>query len=138
MYKRQVSEDSMSDYMEYLYLKRPMPMTTGVPVTISTIDPNGNMVAIDTVTSDTEGFRVEWTPENEGLHQILATFDGSTSYFTSYGSTDLLVDSAPEATPEPTQAPATQTDTYVLGLGIAALIAIVVMGLLILMKLGKK
>ena len=130
-----VSEDSMSDYMEYLYLKRPQPMTTGVPVTLSYIDPNGNYYDIDTITTDTEGFRLEWTPpDNEGVYNIIVSFDGTTSYWPSHTSTSILVGPAPEPIPTPTQAPAPQTDTYIAGSTIAIIAAIAVVALLLLRK----
>ena len=38
-----VSDDSMSAWMEYVYMQKPRPTDTiGVPVTISVIDANGN------------------------------------------------------------------------------------------------
>jgi hypothetical protein len=134
-----VSEDSMSDWMEYLYLKRPMPMmTAGVPVTLSTLDPNGNYYEIGSVTTDTEGFRLAWTPEVPGMYQIIVSYDGSTSYWPSHTSTSLLVEQAPPATPPPEPTPAPATDATLMGLGVAAVVAIVVFGLLILLMLRKR
>ena len=49
-----------------------------------------------------------------------------------------MVDEVPQPTAPPDPTPAPMTDTYVMVFGIAAIIAIVVMGLLILMKVGKK
>jgi hypothetical protein len=129
-----VSESVMSDWMEYLYLKRPMPEdVTGVPVLLSYVDSNGNHGTITTVTSDTQGFRAEWTPENEGIYQIFATFDGTTSYYTSYGSTDLLVGPAlepetpiePEEPTEPEEPVAPLISTEVAIIVAVAVIAIV-------------
>ena len=131
-----VSEDSMSAWMEYLHMQKPISMnTTGVPVTISTIDPNGNYYDIDTITTDTMGFRLDWTPpENEGVYQIIVSFEGTTSYWPSYAETAILVGPAPEPTTEPTQATATQTDTYITGSTIAILAGIAIAVFLILRK----
>ena len=51
-----VSDDSQSQYMLYIYKQFEMPTnTTGVPVTISVIDANGNFREIGTTTSDSSG-----------------------------------------------------------------------------------
>jgi hypothetical protein len=77
-------------------------------------------------------------PDIPGKYTVIATFAGSEAYFASYDETAFVVDQAPEPTAAPEPTPAPMTDTYVIGLGIAAIIAIVVMGLLILMKVSKK
>jgi hypothetical protein len=112
---------------------------TGVPVKLSYVDPNGNYYDIDTVISDTEGFRLDWTPpEIGGVYQIIATFDGTTSYWPSYTTTSLVVEQAPPATPPPEPTPAPMTDTYVLGMGAAAIAAIIVIGLVLILLVRKK
>jgi len=128
-----VSEASMTAWMEYLHMQKPRPMdTTGVPVTLAYVDPNGKYGEIATVTSDTEGFRVEWTPEIEGIYQVIATFDGTTSYYSSHASTAILVGPAPspagpiELEPtEPTEAPLITTEVAI----IAAVAVAAVIGL---------
>ena len=113
--------------------------TVGVDVTIDVIDSNGNFRNIGTATSDYSGFySLDWAPDIPGKYTVISTFAGSGGYYPSYAETAFVADAAPEPTAAPDPTPAPQTDTYVLGLGIAALVAIVVMGLLILMKLGKK
>ena len=131
-----VSEESMTAWMEYLYMMRPTPMdATGVPVTISYVDPNGNYYDIDTVTTDTEGFRLDWTPpEIEGVYQIIVSFDGTTSYWSSHTTTSILVGPAPEPIPTTTPIPAQQTDTYIAGSTIAILAGIAIAVFLILRK----
>jgi hypothetical protein len=88
-----VSKESMSSWMEYLHLTRPRPTnTTGVPVVLSYTDPEGNSQKIATITSDTEGFRFEWTPpEVKGIYQIRASFEGDESYWPSYNTTAISV-----------------------------------------------
>jgi hypothetical protein len=83
-------------------------------------------------------FGFMWAPDIPGQYTVIATFAGSESYGSSYAETYFGVVDAPQPTAAPDSTPAPMTDTYVLGLGIAAIIAIIVMGLLILMKLGKK
>jgi outer membrane protein assembly factor BamB len=104
-----VSKDSMSAWMEYIHLTRPKPTNaTGVPVTLSYVDPDGASHVITTVTSDLDGFRYEWTPPtSNGIYQIRATFDGDESYWPSYTTTAISVGSAPSAVVSPTS-PASQ------------------------------
>ena len=60
-----VSDASMSRFMEAVYQQQPMPSnTTGVPVSISVLDSNGNYRLIGTTTSDSSGmFTLSWTPD---------------------------------------------------------------------------
>jgi uncharacterized protein YfaS (alpha-2-macroglobulin family) len=51
---------------------------TSVPVTLSAIDPNGNLVSIGTTTSDINGnYDIAFKPDVPGSFQILARFEGS-------------------------------------------------------------
>jgi outer membrane protein assembly factor BamB len=134
-----ISDEDMSDWMEYIHMQQPRPIATGVPVTLSTYDPNGNFIHIAEVTSDSSGtFGIDWEPEIPGLFTVIATFAGSESYGSSFAQTYVYVEAAPEPTPPPDPTPAPMTDTYVLGMGAAAIIAIVVIGLLILVVLRKR
>jgi hypothetical protein len=104
-----VSDASMSDWMEYMYMQQPKPTNaTGVPIKLTIYDPNGNSHDVAT-TSDAMGtYGAAWTPPIEGLYQIIATFQGSESYFDSTATTYFLVGAA-AAAPSPTIAPATPT-----------------------------
>jgi hypothetical protein len=136
-----VSENVMSEYMEYLYMQRPIPADIeGVTVKLTAVDPNGNTQAIGTVTTDSAGmFKKLWMPPVEGEYTVHATFDGSTSYWPSKGQTAFGIGPAPEPTPPPPDpTPAPMTDTYVLGMGAAAIIVIIVFGILILLMLRKR
>ena len=98
-----VSKESMATYMEYLHMQKPIPdgyVVTGVPVMLLACDSSGNVIEIDTVTSDLGGFRHEWTPPDEGLYTITATFMGDDSYGSSWAATGLSVGPAPEPAPE--------------------------------------
>jgi hypothetical protein len=98
-----------------------------------------NYYNIGTATSDTAGkYSLVWEPPISGEFSIFATFAGSESYGSSFDSTTMFVAELPEPTAAPDPTPAPMTDTYVIGLGVAAIIAIIIMGLLILMKVGKK
>ena len=130
-----IADDSMTDWMKYLYMQFPIPGdAVGVNVTLDTIDPNGNWVHIGTATSNMDGkFGLQWTPDIEGQYEIIATFEGSNAYYSSYATTYLGVDKLPEPTPpEPTPAP--MTDTYLTGSTIAILAGIAIAVFLLLRK----
>ncbi len=97
-----VSKDSMAGWMEYLHMQAPIPAdVTGVPVSLDTLDPNGNFVHIGDVTTDMSGmFSHMWTPEIPGKFTVIATFMGDDSYGSSYAETAVGVVEAPEPPPE--------------------------------------
>ena len=137
-----VSDASMSAWMGYLHLQAPYPTNViGVPVSIDAVDPNGNAVHIASVTSDATGtFGYTWTPTMAGQYKITATFAGDDSYSFSTAGTYATV-TAPIATSTPTTTAvpsnlATSADlmTYIVGVGIAIIIAIAIVGALILRK----
>ncbi|MCW4005888.1 MAG: hypothetical protein NWF04_04740 [Candidatus Bathyarchaeota archaeon] len=111
-----VSDESMSDWMEYLYMQKPMPPDAdGVTVKLTAIDPNGNTQDLGTATTDTNGnYAVAWTPPVEGIYQVTATFHGTNSY---YGSTqtayfivgETTTSTTPAASAQPTPTQPTQT-----------------------------
>ncbi len=98
-----VSKESMSGWMDYLHMQRPIPAdVTGVPVSLDTIDPNGNFIHIGDVSSDMSGmFKKMWTPEITGEYTVIATFMGDDSYGSSYAETAVGVVEALEPYPEP-------------------------------------
>ncbi len=105
-----ISDEYMSDWMEYLYMQQPKPTDAlGVTVKLSSIDPNGNYQDIGEVTADIWGnFGTSWVPPVPGVYQIVAEFEGSASYGKSSASAYFTVDQAPTAAtpiePEPTAA----------------------------------
>ena len=136
-----VSDASMSQWMQYVYQQQPQPTnTTGVQVTLTAIDPNGNTITLGTATTNILGdFGFSWMPPAvPGNYQIIATFAGTNSYYSSAASTFCTVSSGP--TSSPTAAPvtglATASDlTYgIMAAVIAIIIAIAIVGLLLLRK----
>jgi len=122
-----VSKDSMSAWMEYLHMQQPIPMdATGVPVKLEAFGSDGSYIEIGTLTSDLNGFRYEWTPTDEGLYTILATFAGDGSYGSSWAGTGLSVGPAPPAPPEPEEAPAYTTMDLVI---LVAVVIAIILGL---------
>jgi outer membrane protein assembly factor BamB len=135
-----VSDPSMSQFMEAVYEQQTMPNNiTGVPITLSVIDSNGNYRTIGTTTSDASGtFAFNWTPDISGAYSVYATFAGSESYFSSNAAAHFYA-SEPAATPAPTQAPIqSMADQYfipaIAGLFAAIIIVGALMTILILRK----
>ncbi len=136
-----ISDDSMTDWMQYLYMQFPQPSNaTGVPVSLTAIDPNGNFLTIGNTTSDASGlFSYRWTPPTDvpGKYTIIASFEGSKSYWPSYSETALSVDPA-VSTPAPTVAVVSMADTYLLPIGTAILVAVIVVGVVLALLLVRK
>jgi outer membrane protein assembly factor BamB len=125
-------------WMEYLYQQQSMPTNaTGVPVTLSVIDANGNYRTIGATTSSSDGFySYTWTPDIEGKYTIYANFAGSEAYYASNAVTAIQVDST-NSTPAPTDSPLSAADLYfipaIAGLFIAVIVSIA-LTLLVLKK----
>ena len=131
-----VSDDSMTDWMEYVYMQQPKPTnTTGVKVTINVVDPNGNCYDVGTATSTTEGtFGLMFDPLVPGDYTIYATFEGTESYYSASSSTFIHVTEAPSVTPEPTPVPQAPVETYFAVSTIAIIVAIAIVGILLFRK----
>jgi hypothetical protein len=110
-----ISDESMDEWMEYMFHQRPKPKDAkGVEVVITTMDPNGNTYELGRTTSDINGeFCCVVEPPVPGKYQIIATFEGSASYGSSSATAYLNVGEAPslgqsiepEAPEEPTGPP---------------------------------
>jgi hypothetical protein len=122
-----VSDESMEAWMEYLFMDQGMPQdATGVPVKLEVLDPNGNFYEVGSTTSDASGnYASVFTPEVPGLYTIIATFEGSNSYYGSSAETFVNVAEAPQASPTPTPPPPSVTDQYFLPATIGIIIAII-------------
>ena len=136
------SDSSMMAWMGYVYQQQSEPTNfTGVTVTLTAIDPNGNFITLGNATTDATGhFISAWqAPQVPGEYSVTATFAGTNGYWGSSEETGMVVQSAP-ATPAPTASPlanlATMSD---ITLGIAAaviaiIVAIAIVGILLLRK----
>ncbi len=93
-----VADEYMTDWMQYVYMQYKRPIDTmGVPVKIQIVDPAGTYAWIGTATSDAYGnYEYMFIPQMEGTYTIIATFDGSKSYWGSQTTTYLTVGPAPE------------------------------------------
>ncbi len=136
-----ISDASMGRWMEYLYEDQAKPTNaTGVPVTLTAIDPNGNIINVGTTTSDINGnYGVVFKPDVPGTYQILASFAGSNAYSPSQASTYLAVGQAPAtATPQPTAAPQSIADMYLIPATIGIIVAIAIATIVIVLALRKR
>jgi len=123
-----ISDQDQEAWMEYLYEQQIKPTgTTGVPVHVTAIDPNGNFQDLGTATSDDSGFySLMWTPPVPGKYVVTVSFDGSNSYYGSTARTAFAVEAAapkpvvttgptitaaPSAPPTATVPPATNVPT---------------------------
>jgi hypothetical protein len=98
---------------------------TGVTVHLQAMLSDGTVIDITHVTTDIMGhYEYTWTPPAQDTYKILATFEGSNSYWTSSGQTGLSVGAAPAATPAPQAAP--DTTMIIIGTGIGTGIAIII------------
>jgi hypothetical protein len=106
----------------------------GVPVLLSYTDSNDNSYEIDTVISDgySGTFSYEWTPERAGKYTVTATFMGDESYDSSFATTYVATQAAPEAPSEP--APLPPYGLYIIG----AVIIVIVVNILVTLLLRKK
>jgi hypothetical protein len=140
-----VSKDSMATQMEYLHMQHPIDslnhnvQMTGVPVTLTAIDSNNNVVNIGSVTTSAYfgTFELAWTPPNEGTYRVIASFAGDDSYGSSSAATALLVGPV-AAVPETAQTVVpdyTMTIVYAaIAIIIAVVLAVAIVGILVLRK----
>ncbi len=134
-----VSEDSMKAYMEYVYEQKGRPTnTTGVPVTLTVVDQNGNYREIGQVISNADGFfSLNWKPDIEGKYTVYATFAGSAGYWPSHAVSAFSVDPAP-ATPVPaTAAPPSTVEQYFMPAIAGIIVAIVLVGVVLALLVRK-
>jgi len=127
-----VADEDMTSWMEFLYMQKPCPSTIrGVAVTLKALGSNGKTIEIGAVTTDMNGvFKKLWTPPAEGEYTIVATFEGSESYWSSYTETAVGVVSAAAA-----GAGVSSTDVYIVAAAI--IIAAVIIAIAILKRKQK-
>jgi len=137
-----ISDADMGPWMETVYMQKPCPAyATGVEVTLDAVDPNNNWIHIGRVTSDLSGmFKKMWTPDIEGEYTVIATFEGSESYYASYAETAIGVDPAPEepvtpATPEGVQEDINESINSLTPMFMGIIAAVVVVAILVLYTL---
>ena len=123
----------------YVYHQHEKPNNAmGVEVVVSVLDPNNNLYEVGRTRSDATGtYKLTFDPPVPGEYTVISTFPGSKSYWPSVAETAIVVE---DASPTPTQQPVVSlppTEMYVLGIGVAIIIAIAIVGALILMAVRK-
>ena len=135
-----VSDESMSEWMKHVYIQFERPMDIeGVEVTLSVVDENGNYREIGKTTSSSDGFySFAWTPDITGKYMVYASFAGSEAYWPSHAEAAFVVDEAGQQAKAP-EFPAQVDNTMtIVGVGVAILAAIAVVGTVIMLMLRKK
>ena len=135
-----VSDVSQSDWMEYVYMQKPCPTNiTGVPISISVIDSNGNNRQIGSTTSDKSGtFAFTWTPDIPGDFTVNAAFAGSESYYPSSAETHFYANlGAPTASPTPI-AEKSMADQYFIPAIAGLFVFMAIIGVAIILVLRKR
>ncbi len=135
-----VSEESQEAWMEYVYMQQPRPTNaTGVDIILSVIDPNNNAYQVGTATSDANGnYHMTFAPEVPGEYTLIATFPGSTSYYSSSAETAFVVEDAPTPSPNAETVQPPPTEMYITGATAAIITAIAIVGALILLTVKKR
>ena len=121
-------------------MQKPRPTNaTGVTVTLSVIDANGNYRDIGTTTANADGFySFNWKPDIDGKFTVYATFAGSESYWPSHASTAFNVDpAAATATPIPVHEQPV-SEQYFVPAVIGIIVAIAIVGAILALLLLRK
>ncbi len=135
-----VSDESMSDWMAYVYQQQTKPSnTTGVPVTINVIDENNNYRTIGETTTDANGyFRLNWTPDIPGTYTVYAIFPGTQSYWPAQSQTDFTVVDNPATQPPAATAQPSAADLYFIPATAAIILAIAIVGIVMILLFLRK
>ena len=134
------SDSVMKDWMGYVYQQKPMPTNfTGVDVSISVIDANGNQRSIGTAKTDYTGsYSLVWTPDISGTYSVISSFAGTNSYWPSSATATFNVMETPtHPTPEPTQPPSI-SDQYFIPAIAGLFVFVAIIGALIILVLRKR
>jgi hypothetical protein len=135
-----VSDASQSKWMEYVYQQQPYPADVeGVKVSFFVLDSNNNYRPIGTTTTNAAGsYGFTWNPDIPGDFMVVANFEGSNSYYPSSARTYFHASEAPGDTPQPTQAPASLADQYLLPATGGIIAAIAIVGVVLALLLRKR
>jgi hypothetical protein len=105
-----VSDESMTDWMGYVYQQQPFPEDVkGVKVFLKIQDPNGEYYSTYVTTDRNGKFSHMWTPAVVGEYKVTAMFEGSNAYYTSQSTTTFGIDEAPATEDVPSAEDIAQT-----------------------------
>ncbi|MDR2203481.1 MAG: PQQ-binding-like beta-propeller repeat protein, partial [Nitrososphaerota archaeon] len=125
-----VSDESMSEWMLHVYKQFPAPMDVkGIEVSIGAYDPDGDWIELGKATTDVTGrYSFTWTPSKAGEYMIYAVSADTASYYSDYATTTIAVSDAPVEKTTPAY------EWYIIGMGIAIIAVVLIVGLLLLLK----
>jgi outer membrane protein assembly factor BamB len=108
-----ISDESMNAWMQHIHNNKPAPLNaTGVTVFLQAMRSDGTLIDITHVKSDALGHYVyTWVPTTQDTYKIVATFEGSNSYYASSNECGLSVGPAAAVAPIVTPTPTTPTQT---------------------------
>jgi len=133
-----ISDADMTAWTEYMYMQNQVfpSNATGVTVHLQAMASDGSITDITHVTSDVMGhYEYTWCPPAQDTYKILATFEGSDSYWSSSAQTGLSVGAAAPTPATPEAAP----DSTPMFIGIiAAVIVAILIGILNLIVLRRR
>jgi outer membrane protein assembly factor BamB len=134
------SDESMSDWMGYVYQQQAIPNNfTGVPVTISVLDSNGNYYSIGTTTTDIMGsYSLTYKPSIPGTFTVYANFAGTNAYWPSSAEAHFYESEPAASTPAPTAAPLSMADQYFVPAFASIIILIILVGAVLGILLVRK
>jgi hypothetical protein len=136
-----VSDDSQEAWMEYVYSQQAKPANvTGVDISLTVLDSNGNYRNIGEAKSDASGYySFDYKPDIPGKYTVYASFAGSKSYWGSSAQTAFVVDDvAPTSTQQPATIPTPSNDINLLYATAAIIASIAIVGALILLSIRKR
>ncbi|MCW3983705.1 MAG: hypothetical protein NWE96_06885 [Candidatus Bathyarchaeota archaeon] len=135
-----VSDASQSQWMLYVYKQFAFPSdVTGVPLTISVLDANGNYRTIGTTTTDASGaYSFNWKPDIPGKYIVYVTFLGSEAYYGSSAQNAFFVEDEPAATAAPTAPPESVADMYFIPAIAGLFILVIIVLVLVVVSMMKK
>jgi hypothetical protein len=134
-----VNDASQAQWMEYVYMQKGLPSnSTGVDVTISVIDSNGNFRDIGKTKTMDGYFSLNWKPDITGAYTVYANFAGTESYWPSHAVTSFQVDAAAPTPTTGATAPPSMADQYLLPLGATIIVLIIVVGAVLALLLVRK
>ncbi len=135
-----VADEFQSEWMLYLYKQFERPSSaTGVTVTISVVDANGNYREIGQTTSSSDGFySLNWTPDISGEYKVYASFAGSEAYYPSHAETAFTVDTMQATPTSQSLVQQSAADIYLLPGIIAIIVSIAIVGAVLALMVAKK
>ena len=113
---------------------------TGVKVTLTAVDPDGNIVPVGTTTSViNDNYGITYTPQVPGQYQIIANFAGSKAYGPSSATTYLsIAENTATTNPAPTATPPLTANMYLIPATIGIVVAIAIATIVIVLALRKR